>query len=94
MEGDATPAQLAVIAKWGYDVTDTHYSMSQIAEIFGQQPCTEKQKYALGKAGYDVSGFVSVSHANAAFKEIKEREDKARINNNNNNIKNNLPFKF
>jgi len=94
MEEDATPAQLAAIAKWGYDTTETHYTKSMIQEIFGQQEASAKQISFLKWKGYDVSGFVSVSVATAAFKEIREKEEKAKRDERNEKIKNNNPFKF
>jgi superfamily II DNA or RNA helicase len=94
MEGDATPAQLAAIAKWGYDIENTHYSKTMVAEIFGKQECTDKQKKYLAWKGYDVSGFVSVEVASAAFKEIKEKEAKEQMKNKNEQIIKNNPFKF
>jgi superfamily II DNA or RNA helicase len=94
MEGDATPAQLAAIAKWGYDIENTHYSMTMIAEIFGKQSASPKQISMLRYKGYDVSGFVSVAEANAAFKEIKQREEKEQLKIKNQQIIKNNPFKF
>ena len=93
-EQEATAAQLAVIAKWGYDIENTHYTHSMVNEIFGRQEATPKTISFLRFKGYDVSGFVSVAEAAAASKEIREREEKAKIKSNNNNINNNLPFKL
>lgn len=94
MEEDATPAQLAAIAKWGYDTTETHYTKSMIQEIFGQQEASSKQISYLRWKGYDTSGFVSVSVATAAFKEIRDKEERAKRDERNEKIKNNNPFKF
>jgi superfamily II DNA or RNA helicase len=94
MEGDATPAQLKAIERWGYDITNTHYSMAQVAEIFGQQSASEKQIKYLKWKGYDTSGFVSVSQAAAAFKELKEKEASIELKKKNEQVKSNNPFKL
>lgn len=94
MEGEATEAQLKAIEKWGYDIVNTSYTKSMISEIFGQQECTAKQKSFLKWKGYDTSGFVSVAVATAAFKEIREKEEKAEREKRNETIKSKNPFKF
>ena len=93
MEEDATMAQLAAIERWNYPM-DVHYTKSMIVEIFGKQPATAKHISFLKWKGYDVSGFVSVAEATAASREIAAREEKLEREKNQNNIKNNLPFKF
>lgn len=93
-EESATPAQLAAISKWGYDTVNTHYTKSMIQEIFGQQPATEKQVWALKKAGYNITGFVSVAVANLAFKQIRDKEEKDNIKKKINELNKKNPFKF
>jgi len=90
----ATEAQLNAIAKWDYDIVNTVYTKRMISEIFGKQEATAKHISFLKWKGYDTSGFVSVAEAAAASKEIKLREEKLERDKNQNNIKNNLPFKF
>lgn len=90
----ATQAQLDTIAKWNYPIENMVYTKKMVSEIFGKQPASSKTISFLKFKGYDVSGFVSVAEAAAASKEIKEREEKAQREQRNNNIKNNLPFKF
>jgi ATP-dependent helicase IRC3 len=80
MKEPATPAQLAVLAKWGYDVVNTIYTKAMASSIFGEQPATEKTINWLKWKGYDVEGkFISVAQAMVAGKEIEEREKKKII---------------
>jgi len=67
---DATPAQLAAIAKWGYDIENTHYTHFMISEIFGKQPASARSIQELRDWGYDVSGkFISIAEHQLAKKE-------------------------
>lgn len=73
----ATEAQLAVIAKWGWDITTQVYTKHQISEIFGKQPAQDWAIRRLEKAGYDTKNrFISVAEVQLAEREIKEREEK------------------
>lgn len=77
MSESATPAQLAVIQKWGYDTENTHYTKEQVSEIFGKQSASAKNIEFLAFKGYDVKNrFVSVAEAMAASEEIKQRNNK------------------
>lgn len=77
MSESATPAQLAVIERWGYDIVNTHYSKEMVSEIFGKQSASAKNIEFLAFKGYDVKNrFVSVAEAMAASEEIKQRNNK------------------
>lgn len=77
MSESATLAQLAVIEKWGYDISLVHYSKENISEIFGKQPASRYAVDFLQNNGYDVANrFVSVAEAMAAQNEIKNRVNK------------------
>jgi superfamily II DNA or RNA helicase len=94
MEGEATQAQLNVIKEWGYDIENVTYTKFQVAEIFDQRECSEKQRNFLKWKGYDVSGFISIAQAREAFKEIESKEAEKQRKERNNQIKQNNPFKL
>jgi superfamily II DNA or RNA helicase len=76
MSDDATQAQLDAIAKWGYDIKNTHYTKFMITEIFAEQPATPKQIGFLRWKGYDVDGDKMITRGmfEAAMKEIKKKD--------------------
>ncbi len=95
MEEDATPAQLAAIAKLDYDIENTHYSKSMISEIFGKQAASDKSISFLRWKGYRTEGvgIITVSMAQAAMKEIEIREGKNKKQEDTANSLKKLPFK-
>ncbi len=77
MSKDATPAQLAVIERWGYEIKEAHYTHEMISEIFLKQEALRTAVDNLIKAGYDCKDrFVSVAEVMAANEEIKQRINK------------------
>lgn len=90
MQEPATEKQLAWIAKLGYDIVNENYTKQMCSEIISTQAATDKQIWALKKAGYDVSNGVTVAEASAAFVQIREREEIAKIKQQTTGF--NLPF--
>jgi len=76
MSEDATPSQLAVLSKWGYDIVNSHYTKYQVSEIFGMQPASYRSICELRDWGFDVSkGFISVAEHQLAKKEYESRKN-------------------
>jgi len=80
MKEAATEKQLAWIASLGYDVVGVHYTKLMCSEIISLQSASDKQIYALGKLGYDMSNGCTVSEAKLAFEQVKEREQAQQLN--------------
>jgi superfamily II DNA or RNA helicase len=73
---DATPAQLAVIERWGYNIKDNHYTHYQISEIFGAQPASYAAIKEMESWGYQTNvGFISISQYQLAKKEYESRKN-------------------
>lgn len=74
MKDPATEKQLALIARFGYDIINDSYTKAMASEIISNQPATERQIKFLKWKGYDVSNGVTAGEAQMAFEEIKQRE--------------------
>lgn len=79
LQKDASPAQLDAIAKWGYDIVNTKYTMLQVAEIFNMQQVSKKQLDLLKYNGYDVSNGCSIAEFKKAMAEIEKRKQQALV---------------
>lgn len=79
LQKPASEAQLAAIAKWGYDIVNEHYTMEQVAQIFNMQQVTQKQLNLLKYKGYDTSNGCSIAEFKKAMAEIEKREKQAII---------------
>ncbi len=90
MQEAATEAQLKWIASLGYDVENVSYTKRMCSEIISLQPASDKQIWALSKAGYDVSNGVTVAEAKMAFVEIEQRAAKKLLEQQTQKF--NLPF--
>ncbi len=80
MKEPATEKQLAWIASLGYDVVGVHYTKLMCSEIISLQSASDKQIYALGKLGYDMSNGCTVTEAKLAFDEHRLREESKQLN--------------
>jgi len=96
MKEAATDAQINWIKSLGYDTDNQSYSKEMCSQIIMDLPCTEKQLSYLKFLKYDVNSVAVVTRgmAEAAISEHKKKEEKATREKQQNNIKNNLPFKF
>jgi len=88
MEEPATDKQLLWIASLGYDIQNISYTKKMCSEIISSQSASDKQIWALKRAGYDVSQGVTIAEAKKAFEDIDKRKQQAE----NKQQFNNSPF--
>lgn len=69
---EVSSAHLAQIAKWGYDVKNTHYTKEMVKEIYLNRPAEQKIINLLKTKGYDVSSGVTVGQAQLILQTIKK----------------------
>lgn len=78
MNEEATPAQLRMIAHWGYDVENVNYSKYMVGEIVMSQPASQQEFENVASCGFDVSNGVTVAEAKDALLLINEMDSKKR----------------
>lgn len=78
MQEAATEAQLAWIARLGYDVVNTHYTKMMVNEILNSQSATLPQIKLLKYKGWDVSQGVTITEARKAFDIMNAKDAKIK----------------
>ncbi len=78
MQEPATEKQLALIAKYGYDIVNNNYTKAMCSQIISDLPAFDWSIKVLKAKGYDVSQGVTFGEYQAALAESTAREEKAK----------------
>lgn len=79
MQEAATEKQLELLKRKGLWQEGVEYTKRDCSEVYMMSPASEAQIWRLAKEGYDVSKGITIGDAEAAFKEINEREQRRAL---------------